>query len=194
VREFNSISDFVRYLETLEPRVEQAISRGIREGGRMIQEEAQRAIGHYQPGVGPFPAWPALADSTLNGFTDLHGHHHPGKIELGFAPPDNPLERTSELHDHIELSIGHHEAVIGVPDEMVGDGTKENPTRNIGDVAVWQEFGDRYMPARSFLGRAGYVRGKNAAHAIGNAVFLALSGKVHVEVSLHSSAGDDIPF
>jgi hypothetical protein len=194
VKQFGSVRDFVRHLATLAPRVEVAISHGIREGGRMIQEEAQRAIGDYQPSVGPFPAWAPLADATLNGAKDLHGHYHPGKVELGFSPPDNPLLRTGELHDHIELSIAHHRAVVGVPDETVGDGTRENPVRNIGDVAVWLEFGDRYMPARSFLGRAGYVRGKHAAHAIGHAVFLALAGKVHVEVSPHSSAGDDIPF
>jgi hypothetical protein len=193
MREFRDIASFVRYLQTLEPRVETAIHRGLTEGGRMIQEEAQHSIGHYQTSAGPFRAWPPLAEATLYGGKDLHGHTHPGKIELGFAPPDNPLLRTGELRDHIELSIGHHKAVVGVPDETVGDGTPENPVRNIGDVAVWQEFGDRNMPARSFLGRAGFVRAKAAAHAIGHAVYLALAGKPHISVSVHYRT-DDIPF
>lgn len=181
MKEFDNIGDFVAYLQTLEPRVEHAISEGIREGGRMIQEEAKQSIGHYQPPAGPFPGWAPLAETTLNGFTNAHGRHFPGKIELGFSPPDNPLLRTSELHDHIELSVSRHKAVIGVRDEIVGDGTRENPTRNIGDVAVWQEFGTHYMPRRSFLGRAGYVKAKAAVHAIGHAVFLALCGRPHVD-------------
>lgn len=187
MREFDSIGDFVRYLETLQAKVEIAAQQGVAEGGKMIQEEAKKSIGHYQGAAGPFAAWAPLSEATLNGWDNARGHHYPGKIDLGFSPPDNPLLRTHELEHHIELSIGRHKAVIGVPDEMVGSGTTEDPSRNVGDVAVWQEFGTRYMPARSFLGRAGYVRGKDAAHAIGHAVYLALAGKVHVTASVHSS-------
>lgn len=192
MREFRSIKDFVRFLELLAPQVEIASQLGLHEGARMIQEEAQASLGHYQDSAGPFPAWPALAETTLQGYTDAHGHHHPGKIEMGFAPPDNPLQRTDELHDHVELSVTHNHAVVGVPDEVVGDGTEENPTRNIGQVAAWLEFGDREMPARSFLGRAAFVKGHAVANAIGHAVYLALSGKPYVPLPRHEA--DDIPF
>jgi len=192
MREFRSIRDFVRYLETLQPKVEVAAQLGLHEGGRMIQEEAQHEIGHYQTAAGPFAAWAPLADTTLNGYTDQHGHHHPGKIEMGFSPPDNPLLRTHELQEHIELSAQRNRVIVGVPDEVVGDGTPENPTRNIGLVAELMEFGDREMPARSFLGRAAFVKAEAAARAVGHAIYLAMIGKPHRPASAHYDR--DIPF
>jgi hypothetical protein len=194
VRDFKSIEDFIRHLASIVPAVEVAAQRGVHEGGSLIQAEAQREIGHYQSSAGPFPDWAPLADTTLNGFTDQHGHHHPGKVELGFAPPDNPLLRTDGLHDHIELSVSHNKAVVGVPDEIIGDGTPENPVRNIGDVARWQEFGDSNLRARSFLGRAAYLKAKAAAHAIGHAVFLAIIGRPYTPAPRNHFAPDDIPF
>jgi hypothetical protein len=49
--------------------------------------------------------WEPLSPATLDGFRHLNGTYIPGKIELGFSPPDNPLLRTGDLRDSIEAEV-----------------------------------------------------------------------------------------
>jgi hypothetical protein len=158
VREFNSVGEFVTFLRRAAATAAVNQKRALQEAARVVQQEASDSIGHYQGGAGPFKDWAPLSEYTLNGWDTPTGDHYPGKIEMGFAPPDNPLLRTGELKYHIDFTVSGYEAAIGVPDEQVGDGTQENPYRNIGDVATDLELGTRYMEPRSFLGRALYVK------------------------------------
>ncbi len=192
MKTFNSIADFVEHLRAIQAAADLRVQRALHEAGRIVQEEAQHEIGTYQDAAGPFPAWAALAQVTLEGFTDSHGHHHPGKEELGFAPPDNPLERTEQLKHAIELSVTRNLAVVGVPDEHVGDGSPEDPERNLGDVAEWIEFGTDKMPARSFLGRALFVKEKVVRSLIGHAAAFAVMGKDYHHPK--SESDTDVPF
>lgn len=102
-----------------------------------LEVTAKGFIGHYQED------WEPLAYATLYGGVSPEGHHYPGKVELGYAPPDNPLLRTGELRDSIE----HWSAEM--PDGAIGE---------IGShdlVALWQELGTaRGIPPRPFLGLA----------------------------------------
>jgi hypothetical protein len=193
VKEFASFGELAEFLRSRSGAATAEVHKGVRQAGEVIWMEARREIGTYQSSSGPFPAWPDLAETTLNGFTDEHGHHHPGKIELGYAPPDNPLLRTGELRDAIELATDFNGAVIGVPDREVGAGTPEDPLRNIGDVAVDQEFGTRKMPARSFLGRAAHKKAKEAVHIIAKALVRGLSGEVAVASIPPTAVHDDDP-
>jgi phage gpG-like protein len=86
------------------------------------------------------------------------------KAELGFAPPDNPLLRTGELAESIEVTADRDEAEIGSNE----------------DIAVYQEMGTpdaRFpIPARSFLGGAAVRKGDEVADLIGTHVVRALAG------------------
>lgn len=195
MRNFGSIEEFILYLRTLPPLIHMNIALAVRDAGRMVQEEAQHEIGHYQDAEGPFPAWPQLSDSTLFGAYDQKGRWHPGKVDMGFSPPDNPLLRTGDLKHAIELSYDAMSAVIGVPDEMVGDGSHESPVRNVGVVAAELEFGTENMPPRSFLGRSMYVCAHEIVSMIGHAVRAGLEGRHYVpEPRHHHSSAEDIPF
>lgn len=168
MRQFGNLGDFIAHLTTRVYAVDRAITHGLTVGARIVADEAKHEIGTYQSAAGPFDAWPALAESTLEGWRG-----YPGKRELGYAPPDNPLLRTGALRDAIEYSVEHHEGAVGVPDRMVSaDGKMEN----VGDVAVWQELGTTKIPARSFLGRAGFVKHEKVAEAVALEVIHAISG------------------
>ena len=97
-----------------------------------LSELAKSYIGEYQAG------WAPLAETTLNGWMGF-----PGKIELGYSPPDNPLLREGAMRE----SIGGEAAIMpGGAEGVVG-------SRDI--VALWQEMGTtRGIPPRPFLGLA----------------------------------------
>ena len=195
MKTFNSFGALADHLISIIPAVEAARPLGLRDAAVIVQQEAQREIGHYQDAAGPFQAWAPLAETTLYGWDDPNGEHHPGKIELGYAPPDNPLAATYELHDHIEISYDSREAAIGVPDEVVGSGDDGDHVRNIGDVAVALEFGTRTMPPRSFLGRAAYVQRDAIIRALCLPVISAIAGVPYVSPRREGAQPiDDIPF
>ncbi len=114
--------------------------------GTDVEKAAKDRIGEYQAAAGPFAAWEPLAYSTLYGWGG-----HPGKIDLGFAPPDNPELRTGGLRDSIHHKVLGHTVYIG-SDESIME---------------WQEFGTAKMPARSILGAAMYQQAPyQAEHAM----------------------------
>jgi len=195
MKEFKSFGALADHLLSIIPAAEAGGARGVRDAAAIVQHEAQRETGHYQDAVGPFRGWQHLAETTLDGWDDARGLHHPGKIEAGYAPPDNPLLASSELHDHIEISYAGLESVVGVPDEVVhGDGVYEHD-RNIGDVAVALEFGTRTMPPRSFLGRAAYVKRDAIVAAVCLPVISAIASVPYVSPTPEGVQPiDDIPF
>lgn len=99
-------------------------------------DRARESIGKYQPG------WERLSGATLEGFHHVNGKWIPGKIELGYSPPDNPLLRRGDLRDSIE---GEVDGPMGV----VGSTSK---------VALYQEMGtpgaEYPIPPRPFLAKA----------------------------------------
>lgn len=116
-----------------EPELSMALTKIIEVGVDL----ARGYIGADQPG------WDKLSGATLDGF--LHrdaGFWIPGKIDLGFSPPDNPLLRTGQMRDSIE----------GEVDGLVG--TVGSTERR----ALYQEMGTpgaTYpIPPRPFLARA----------------------------------------
>ena len=142
MREFEDIGGFLRFMEGMPGRLTVATEAGLTEAAKIIQHEAKEEIGHYQGAAGPFAGWDELAAST-----QLE------RVRLGWTEND-PLLRSGELRDHVKVSVGIGEAAIGVPNETVGDGSKANPARDIGHIAVWMENGTEKAPPRPFLGGA----------------------------------------
>ena len=151
MREFRSAGDFAGFLNVLAMRVGLAEHRAIQAAGEIVQAEAKHSLGTLHEAAGPFGAWPELADST-----------QARREALGHSP-NEPLLATHELRDHILTEAHGNHAVVGVPSVIVGDGTKENPARDIGMVATVMEFGSAKVPPRSFLGRAAFVKAHAAA-------------------------------
>ena len=96
-----------------------------------VSEEAKGFIGTYQDG------WAPLAESTLNGWNG-----HPGKIELGYAPPDNPLLREGTMRESIE----------GAAEKSMFGASGVVASKSL--VALWQELGTVKIPPRPFLALA----------------------------------------
>lgn len=164
MRSFSSINAFLAHLaaEALLGTSRQVHALDV--ASRIIQDEARHELGTYQSGAGPFGAWPELADATKE-----------DRERLGF-PANNPELRTGTLRDNIERVSTEYEAEVGVPDRVVGDGSRANPTRNIGDVAIAQEIGTDMIPPRSFLGHAAVVKEREVVEAIGLEIIYAVSG------------------
>jgi len=114
----------------------------------------------------------------LQGFELTSGKYIPGKEELGYAPPDNPLLRDGQLRDAIEHSVEGRVAAVGVASKTVTIPGDDRPV-DIADVAIWQEFGHGGpypSPPRSFLGGAAVRKGEDAANAVGKEVAHAIAG------------------
>lgn len=149
--------------------VGRSTEHALRTAARAVQEEARGMLGTYQVGNAQFQTWPELADSTKE-----------ERFDLGF-PENEPLLRNGELRDHIlyeiELNSFHGgEAVVGVPSVTVGDGSKQNPFRDIGDIAMWQEMGTDHIPSRSFLGLSAARLSPHIARLFGHAMCATIVG------------------
>ena len=162
---FEDLGVFAAFLAARALEVKLAARHGLREGAALVREDARSRIGTYQSAVGPFAGWAPLSEKT-----QLQ------RERLGFTP-DDPLARNLELHKHITAGQEGDLAVVGVQFEQVGDGSKANPTRNIGYVAMEQELGGEWAPPRPFLGPAGFTQGEKVAHMIAQAVTLSLAGE-----------------
>ena len=163
MRDFASMDEFLVFLATRIGAVEDAQRHGLDVAARIVKAEAKAEIGIYQAAVWPFEAWRELAPRTKE---ERH--------EQGF-PENEPLLRDGILRDSIEHSGDSHRAHVGVPDKMVQHSYRKAPD-NIGDIAVWQEFGTDRIPPRSFLGGAAARKADEAVTTIAREVVYALAG------------------
>lgn len=129
MKEFSSFGSFAKHLLVTAELGEVVTHHIAEKAGQIIQEDAQKRIGEYQEYVGPFNAWAPLAESTVA-----------DRIAKGFSP-DDPLLRTGDLRDSIQVEATGNEAVVGSASE----------------IAMYQELGtDRGIPPRPFLGPAAF--------------------------------------
>lgn len=135
--------------------VEFALESALHRIGAHVEKVAKEEIGEYQPAVGPFPAWAPLSEYTLNGWGK-----YPGKIQLGYAPPDNPLLREGDLRDSIEYHVDHLEVSIGSDDDRM----------------VYHELGTARMPPRPVLGPAVFRSKHVIEKLVGAALAVGLVG------------------
>lgn len=149
VRAFASPAAFAMFLGSLPARIEREQERGLDRAAKIIQDEAKREFGTYQDAVGPFSAWPALAEATIE-----------DRIRKGFTPND-PLLRSGELRAGVERSVSKDEANIGSDSQ----------------IAVYQELGTQKIPPRSTLGGAAARKADQVAEILGRAMTGRLTGE-----------------
>ena len=169
MRSFATTAAFASFLAQKSRGALVAQEAALLKGAKIIRDEARGYLGHYQAGSGPFSEWADLAPST-----------QAERDRLGFAT-DDPLYRTGELRAHVLASAAPHGAAVGVPDLIVGSGGRGDPLRNIGKIARWLEFGTSksgvsLIPPRSFLGRAAFEKGEEAAGEVGYNMGVYLTG------------------
>ena len=110
---------------------------------RMLQKESRAALGHYQAAAGGFPAWAPLTPETQQ-----------RRVDYGYAG-NNPLFVHGALWHAVDFVVDHAgTGYVGVAHGQVGRGTTQDPSRDIGVVAVAMEMGNpsKGVPQRSFLG------------------------------------------
>ncbi len=146
MHEFKSIGEFVKHLATVKVAEGLAVRSGLKRAAKLVEKQAKAEIGHYQKSVGPFQAWPELAESTRE-----------DRVQKGFTEND-PLLRTGGLRDSISHQVSGLEAVIGSSSQ----------------VALWQELGTPKMPPRPFLGTALAHKEKQVVKLIGDHTVSAL--------------------
>lgn len=148
MREFSSFGSFARHLAVTAALGEEVTHHITERAAEIIQADAKKRIGEYQDGVGPFNSWAPLADATKA-----------DRAAQGF-PEDEPLLRTGDLRDSIEVTARGNEAVIG----------------SVGDIALYQEVGTDKIPPRPFLGPAGYDSKLNISELAAKTVLAWISG------------------
>lgn len=148
-QEFHSLTAFAVKLLTLEVAVQRELHVGLKHAAQLVEHTAKEEIGHYQPAVGPFDAWPELADETKA-----------QRERMGFSPND-PLLRTGELRDSISHQVHGLEAAVG----------------STSDIALYQELGtSRGIPPRPFLGPALIRNEHQIMKILGHAVVRGIAG------------------
>jgi hypothetical protein len=146
MRDFASIADFVRFLETRVEATKAAQKDGLQTAGEMLVREARAMIGTEDQ------AWPPLADVTVS-----------EKERLGFVnqvSATDPLLRTGQMRGSIKASADDSEVVLGSDDP----------------VAVDQENGTQHIPARSFIGATMFRNAEEATDLAAKFIMAAFCG------------------
>lgn len=147
MKEFSDLSSFIVHFAALQMAVQHQAEHALKNAAVLIEKTAKEEIGYYQPSVGPFQSWQALAPSTLD--------HH-----TAMGAGDTPLLITGELYASIEHESVGSEAVIG---------TKM-------DIGAYQEFGTDRIPPRPFMGPAVFVNKEKIERIMAKGVVTGLLG------------------
>ena len=130
----DSLGALAEILEARSAAAVVATRKALKEGAELVKAEAQDVIGHYQPAKGDVPAWAPLSPATQE-----------DRVAKGFTP-DDPLLRSGELRDSIEVRPVDDDAML------VGVFDPEMQT-----IAAAMEFGyinvraGRFVEPRSFI-------------------------------------------
>ena len=134
VREFDSFEGMALHLLLAKAASTPALHLAVKDAVKLVAKTAQGEIGHYQEqmeapngGIGFFPAWELLAESTER-----------EKEALGY-PLDAPLLRTGQFRDSVKGDAVGLNGIVGTDD----------------DVALYHEMGTDHMPPRPVFGPAG---------------------------------------
>jgi hypothetical protein len=156
MKSFDNMLDFAEHLAVVAIAVEITEKEILEYGAKVIEKRAKEKFGEYQQQVGPFIAWPELAESTKA-----------DRTAQGY-PEDEPLLRSGETRESIEHTVDRHEAQIG----------------SNSDILVYQELGTQHIPPRSTLGGAAAEKSKEIADKAGRAIITTLIGEKVFEGAL----------
>jgi len=148
MKEFASFGSFARHLAVTAAMGEEVTHHLTAKAAEIIKEDAQKRIGEYQDYTGPFNSWAPLAESTMA-----------DRVAKGFTP-DDPLLRTGDLRDSIEVTVKGNEAAVG----------------SVSEIAMYQELGTDNMPPRPFLGPAAFDSKLNIGELAGETITAWVSG------------------
>jgi len=136
-----SLKELIGRFNAVTPMMLVGVQAVIEQTSERIRQTAAQKFGTYQPQVGQFEAWPALAADTLI------------KKYAAGAPDDDPLVGYyannggnkiwgQKLKDSLEVDI----------QPLLGIIYSDDP------IALWQEYGvpEHNLPPRPFLMPAGY--------------------------------------
>lgn len=158
MKNFSSFGEFAIHLAAREIEMHVKLGEGLERVAAKIEKTAQAEFGTYQPEVGPFQAWPALAPETQD-----------ERARLGYSA-DEPLLREGDLRDSIE-----HETDRGELVAVIG---------STSDVMLYQELGTKFIPPRPVLGPAA-IRNEKAIHRVlGAALVEGLVGGEMLDAAL----------
>lgn len=145
-KEFANMGDFAAHLLTLQAGELIALEAGLEHVLVHMERVAKDELGHYQPAVGPFPAWAELAESTKE-----------SKLSRGYDP-DEPLLNEGDLRN----SISHEHRGL------------EGAMGSTSQIMVYHEFGTAKMPARPVIGPAAFRSHEKIVKIIGSAMLVGL--------------------
>lgn len=154
--EFDDLTTFAAHLVRAELAVRRTTVVALDRAAGIIERDAKKRIGRYQPAVGPFQDWAELADSTQE-----------ERARLGY-PTNEPLLRDGTLRASIQREVQGTEAVVG----------------SKSDIAAYQEFGTRTIPPRPFIGPAAFANKAKIERILGEAVLEGLSGGQRIHSAL----------
>lgn len=161
MKQLNSLGAMAMELATRVPLIALELHHGLERVAAAIEKTAKSEIGSYQGAVGPFPAWPELADATKG-----------DRVHRGFSEND-PLFRTGQRRDDITHAVDGLEAQIGTPESA--------PTAQI---AIYEEFGTSREPARPVLGPAAFRSKATIEKLVGAALVAGLIGSDQIHEAL----------
>ncbi|PUB36608.1 hypothetical protein C8K66_10287 [Pseudomonas sp. GV105] len=154
--EFKDLGSLALHMAGQEVALLASLRAGLEKCAVRVEMTAKAEIGHYQAGIGPFPAWAELAEST---------EEH--KAKMGY-PADSPLLASGEMQGSVTHATGILEAVIGSTDPKM----------------VYHEFGTPKMPARPVMGPALLTNKEFIRRTLGAATVAGLIGGQAIHASL----------
>jgi phage gpG-like protein len=158
---FNSLGALALHMAAQEVALLASLHAGLEKCAKKVEKTARDEIGHYQSGIGPFPAWADLADSTEE-----------QKSKNGY-PAGAPLLASGDMQGSITHTTHTLEAVIGSTDEKM----------------IYHEFGTLKIPARPVMGPAILRNKEYIRRVLGMATVTGLVGGSMIHASLGYNSG-----
>lgn len=139
--------------------------KSLKEVGEVVSAEARKSVGVYQSGIGPFPAWAGLADSTIE---------RKSRSGLGMGGnPNTPLYATGRFKQSIAYKAENQSVTIGT---------------NVPYI-VHTEVGTSKMPPRPVFGPAALRALPRLLPCIAAAGACAVAGRSYRAESFTSKTG-----
>jgi hypothetical protein len=155
MRNFDSFGAFAVHLLLVSAKTRIALHEGVKKACEAVEATAKAEIGVYQDatgtfqgGIGVFPAWQQLAESTER-----------QKEAMGY-PLDAPLLANGDARDSITHDVSGLQGVVASDDQ----------------VLIWHEQGTERMPPRPVFGPAGVRNEDKVLRILSEAVGAALIG------------------
>lgn len=157
-RKINSLTELARQLENHSFLFQENARLAVAQSAVKVQSTAKSKFGVYQPGVGGFPAWQGLAESTIQQKERAGGSEDP---LIGHYIHKTGGGAGGELRNSVLAKIDGLSAVVGTNNK----------------VGTYQEMGTRHIPPRPFLRPALYQEQSFIQTAFRKAIINTMSGR-----------------